>query len=265
MADKPEPPDEPGCPLWMLTFGDAMSLLVTFFVMLIAMSDFEEHKLSSMMGALKGGFSLIEEKVEGTGTADQGDMDSVMGTPQDEIRVALEQLSKISQHAKVFQRHHTRKTLMHDNVEFYLEMLKAGLTMVVKANSLFEPGTCDYYEGREEVLYPLADLAAVLDNEIRIVGIVPIDTQVDCPAVHTPWGLCGERARAVMQTMAHKARLQTNRFSLCIKVTSLNLERVELSEEERQFTERVEILLVGLHKLNELTVEETIVKEKWDQ
>ena len=54
MSAKPLPAKKPpiGCPGWMMTFGDCMSLLVTFFVMMIAFSSMEEERLAAMIGVL---------------------------------------------------------------------------------------------------------------------------------------------------------------------------------------------------------------------
>ena len=42
MAIEEEP--EPGVPEWVVTFGDLMSLLLTFFIMLVSMSEIKEEK-----------------------------------------------------------------------------------------------------------------------------------------------------------------------------------------------------------------------------
>jgi len=42
------------CPLWMLTFGDCMSLLLTFFVMLMTFSTFNTSQLMDVMAGIQG-------------------------------------------------------------------------------------------------------------------------------------------------------------------------------------------------------------------
>jgi hypothetical protein len=49
-----------GCPDWMLTMGDCMSLLLTFFVMLMSFSPPEKSKLLDMMGGIQGALSLFD-------------------------------------------------------------------------------------------------------------------------------------------------------------------------------------------------------------
>ncbi len=43
MRKQPEPDEAPGAPEWMVTFSDCMTLLLTFFVLLLSFSCFEEH------------------------------------------------------------------------------------------------------------------------------------------------------------------------------------------------------------------------------
>ena len=42
MAIEEEP--EPGIPEWVVTFGDMMSLLLTFFIMLVSMSEMKQDE-----------------------------------------------------------------------------------------------------------------------------------------------------------------------------------------------------------------------------
>ncbi len=42
-AKQPEPDEPAGAPEWMVTFSDCMTLLLTFFVLLLSFSSFDEH------------------------------------------------------------------------------------------------------------------------------------------------------------------------------------------------------------------------------
>ena len=56
MALRPEKPPA-GCPDYMLTYGDMMSLLLCFFVMLVSMSQIkEEDRWREMLESLKKAF-----------------------------------------------------------------------------------------------------------------------------------------------------------------------------------------------------------------
>ena len=55
MAIEEEP--EPGIPEWVVTFGDMMSLLLTFFIMLVSMSEMkEDEKFQAMVESLREQF-----------------------------------------------------------------------------------------------------------------------------------------------------------------------------------------------------------------
>ena len=56
MGKRREPPPEEGAPLWMCTYGDLMSLLLCFFVMLFAMSIITEVKYEALVETLQKDF-----------------------------------------------------------------------------------------------------------------------------------------------------------------------------------------------------------------
>ncbi len=49
-----------GLPLWLGTFGDLMSLLLCFFVLLLSMATFDKKKLNDAEASLKGTMSMLE-------------------------------------------------------------------------------------------------------------------------------------------------------------------------------------------------------------
>ena len=60
---KKEEEQQKGSPLWMTTYGDMVTLLLTFFVMLFAFSEIDKAKYDqiaeSLRGALKGMPSVL--------------------------------------------------------------------------------------------------------------------------------------------------------------------------------------------------------------
>lgn len=54
---------EQGAPLWVVTFGDMMSLLMTFFVLLLSFATLEEPKrYSETLLAIKGAFGILPQE-----------------------------------------------------------------------------------------------------------------------------------------------------------------------------------------------------------
>lgn len=54
---KPEECPPPGAPAWMATFSDLVTLLLTFFVLLYAMSKQDESKFNSVAGSIRKAFA----------------------------------------------------------------------------------------------------------------------------------------------------------------------------------------------------------------
>ncbi|MGX2981997.1 OmpA/MotB family protein [Helicobacter sp. 23-1045] len=62
---KVAPPPKPGgLPLWLGTFGDLMSLLLTFFILLLSMATFDKEKVQQAIGSVQGALSILEHGVE---------------------------------------------------------------------------------------------------------------------------------------------------------------------------------------------------------
>ncbi|MDR2642071.1 MAG: OmpA family protein [Planctomycetaceae bacterium] len=51
-------PQEEGVPLWIVSFGDMMSLLLTFFILLFSMSTLEIPKIAAAIESLNAGFGF---------------------------------------------------------------------------------------------------------------------------------------------------------------------------------------------------------------
>ena len=56
---RPDKPDSLDSPEWLISYGDLMSLLLCFFVMLYAVSSVQEAKFHSATESLRGGFGLF--------------------------------------------------------------------------------------------------------------------------------------------------------------------------------------------------------------
>ncbi|MEZ4766111.1 MAG: flagellar motor protein MotB [Calditrichia bacterium] len=48
-----------GAPLWIVTFSDLMSLLLTFFVLLLSFSSIQEVEFQKALGSLKGALGVL--------------------------------------------------------------------------------------------------------------------------------------------------------------------------------------------------------------
>lgn len=61
---EPEPGEvvEEGAPLWVVTFGDLMSLLLCFFVLLLSFSEMDRQKYKELSGSMQDAFGVQRKK-----------------------------------------------------------------------------------------------------------------------------------------------------------------------------------------------------------
>ncbi|NCD32790.1 MAG: hypothetical protein EOL87_05150 [Spartobacteria bacterium] len=257
--DPPEESEEVGCPMWMVSFGDAMSLLVTFFVMLLSFTSFEEAQLAELLGALRGGLNAIPAE---TSEGFKGRSGKNMGSKY-EANVPAEELSKLSPYDQSFQKEFSKNDIgSSSSDEFYLRLLEEGLSLSFKTETMFEPGTTRLIESRESIFGVMVDMVRNLDNEIRIVSVLPANVKVLDDRVSTAWGLGAERAAAIqLKLMEIYPQFSTDRFSLGT--------RVEIPDNKPRAAsalpqERMEITFVGYRDLPVLNAEDFILKGNLD-
>lgn len=74
-SQKAESDEAPGAPEWMVTFSDCMTLLLTFFVLLLSFSSFDEKVFRRLQAAF---FNILS----GVNQSDEASRDAVLPTEQ---------------------------------------------------------------------------------------------------------------------------------------------------------------------------------------
>jgi chemotaxis protein MotB len=188
MAKKQKCPECPpvGAPEYMLTYGDMMTLLVTFFVLLISFSSVQESKFSKAMGSLQGamgvlksdaGAYILKQKVP--------KFEENKGELEQELQKILEQIEDITQKQGTHEMINFKKS--QDRIHFNISnpMLFASGQAVLKSEA-------------SVLLEKIAGILNLVPYEIRVEGHtdnIPIHT-VKYPS---NWELSSSRALAVVR------------------------------------------------------------------
>jgi flagellar motor protein MotB len=195
---KRKEPDQEGCALWIVTFGDAMSLLVAFFVMLVSFADFEEHSLQDMMGALKGGLRAVPLPMATT----VGRVDTPIETEASENVVSKNaSTSAVESSQEVLRNNPARKIIRSNSPDYYLHLLKSGVALVVTRDSAFESGTAELLTPDHEAWQVATDLMHSVESEIRISVTLPENVPVRLAGYTTSWGLGIEQALTIQELL----------------------------------------------------------------
>ena len=134
MAKKETPCDCPKClPGWLAAFGDLMSLLLCFFVLLLSMSTMDAKKVQEAIGSLAGALSVLEG-----------------GTKTEVSRERQQQTTPIERNEETSQMVKTMKKTIADvnemlkaagSPEVMLEEAEDGFIIRLPASLLFKPGS----------------------------------------------------------------------------------------------------------------------------
>ena len=208
MAKKKCPECKKGAPEWMNTYGDMVTLLMCFFVLLFAFSSIDAQKFTAVMesfqgsaGVLSGGKSLSEAPfVFDAMPEDQTSSEQV---------VEMNKLEEIMEQVKDY----LVQNDMEAQVELQLE--QQGLVIRFKDNVLFDPGRAVIKSDSYPILNFLGELLStedLINEEIRVEGHtdnVPINTAL----YPSNWELSTHRATNVVRYFIENAGFSPLRLS----------------------------------------------------
>ena len=149
---------EEGAPGWVVTFGDMMSLLLTFFILLLSFSTLDRVQFDELSGVLKEGFGAIAK----TDTERIPKRDTVIKLSQQPTKNSRTPNQSSNEVKKLMQE--INASSVNDQTKRALETLVQAnkVKIALPADDVFLPGT-DQIRPR---VYPLLDLLAVQARDV---------------------------------------------------------------------------------------------------
>jgi len=180
---KPEEERPRGSPAYMLTYGDMMTLLLTFFVLLMSFSSIRDAKFQRAMGSLKGAFGILPH-------------DQFVIRPE---RVPIPRLTNL-QESEIEESIVRLEDMLSDQQlreAVRLQISDRGMTITIEDPVMFESGSAELKPKAYPILTRVVSLARGWPNTIRIEG------HTDSDPIHTErfpsnWELSTERALSVL-------------------------------------------------------------------
>ena len=196
MGKKKCPDCEECLPAWLAAFGDLMSLLLCFFVLLLSMSSMDAKKVSEAIGSLSGAMSVLEGGTK-TEISKQRIQESTPIETKDETS---EQVNKVSQAIidanEMMEKGHGPTISMEDAQE--------GFVIELPSSLLFKSGSATITN--EDALLFLKRIALIteeLPNNTMLSVQGHTDNQP--PGKNSPfkdnWELSSARAISVLQEL----------------------------------------------------------------
>ena len=195
-----EQSDMPETPGWQVTFGDMMTLLLSFFVLLISWSVFDEVKFKQAASSLQGSLGVLPQ-------LKKPQMEKEVITPGEE-EYLKEQKLLVELGVKI------KSYVTEQNLTAAMDVIltEEGLTIRLKQPILFDSGEAQIKKEALPILDEVARLVRNLPNDIRITGHtdnVPINTT----RFPSNWELSTARATTMLRHLLEKGKLERKRLS----------------------------------------------------
>ncbi len=190
---------------WLTTYGDMVTLLLTFFVFLFSFSTIDVMQFQKMilsfkgaLGVLSGGKTFDVEKLVGMGFTG---IDA--GMLKQQTRYMKEVMKQVE------------RLVQRENLggKIRLRFTREGLVITITESVLFDPGSAVLKPEAIPVLLELSKVLKSVPNDLRVEGHtdnVPIST----PKYPSNWELSAARAASVAKFLIKRGNIDPRRISI---------------------------------------------------
>lgn len=254
MPKEKKPEEKPaGCPGWMLTFGDCMSLLMTFFVMIVSFTTFDDMKMEKVLGSLNRSLGLLttdraaifsksmRKTLQGqeTGTKEKMENPNLLSFGYKKEDTEIEKSLILTSDLK----EKLRGQGLYEMID--IVPLLHGVSIRIQNAILFDSGSAQLKPEAENALDYFIRLLSSLPHEIIVEGHTD-SNKIRSSRFPSNWELSAARAAAVVNYFITK-KIAAERFVVKAMADTKPLV-MPASKTENQ---RVELLIKGL-KLGEV-------------
>jgi len=239
MAARKKSSDAPkGAPAYMLTWGDMCTLLLCFFVMLLAMSTIDPAKFNVAASSFQNAFSGVLESFP-TIMISQDILIPRMGGDEQNKRLAIDAAERI------------RKTVKSENLEdaIKVKVTETGIAIKVADPIGFDAGESEIKPELIGTLSQIAEIIGKVDGaSVRVEGHtdnIPIHTR----SFPSNWELSASRALNVVKFLASQGHVDPGRLS-AIGYGEYRPEVPNSSNANRMRNRRIEIYVDYTDKKN---------------
>ncbi len=220
---------------WALSYGDMMTLLLTFFVLIVSFSTTELIKFRQAMGSLRGSMGVMMEE-EGTSVVKQDKSTPMSVIDRDVMLMTMQEIEE-----QVFQ--------MNAQDIVSIEISEESVNFRLDNELLFDLGSATFKPGVQQILGNIAKIIKRFSCNVRVEGHtdnLPIRTA----QFPSNWELSSARAISVVRYFVEEEGINPTRMVAvgCGEHRPLVLNTTETNRKKNR---RVEISL----NWKELTVD----------
>jgi len=225
MNNKKAKKSSDGAPAWMVTYSDLVTLLLTFFVLLLSMANMDPIKFVKVANSMKSAFGII------------GKIDSVEVAPK-VINIAPKIENDMAQ--RVYKRIQAQLNQLKLDKDIILVLDRGAVVLRVDNTLLFAPGRTNILPAAFPMLRHIADLVRPLPFHLHTEGHTDSTGNEDAN-----WDLSMDRATSVLKFFASEKLYPLERMA-AVGYGSQRPIAPNDTPENRALNRRVEFILESI-------------------
>lgn len=189
----------------MATFADLMSLLLTFFVLLLSFANMDVVRFRVVLGSVRDAFGVqFEHPGEKEAVSS-----SIIQMSKQESSANLKVIEEIAMLQKV------KKFIEDSGMEGLMEVSlgERGVVIRIKGHILFTSGEASLRKEAPQALAPIVKLTRAMDNQMSIEGHTD-DRPIHTSRYPSNWELSTARAVATMRYLVDEGGMEPARVNV---------------------------------------------------
>ena len=231
-----------GCPAWLATYGDMVTLVLCFFVLLYSMSTIDAKRFEEMAESMQkafniqpGGPSSVNKAAVFDGGPEQNPGDTSRETDSDQVFTSSQVLALVQNALKDEQ--------ARDQV--VITVSDRGVVISLSEQLMFDEGSAKLRPEAMRIIYKIGSVLNRLPHDISVEGHT--DSAIPERSIYIDnWGLSAARAARVTGYLNEQMKVPQKRLRAVGFGASAPLVP-NVSEENMRLNRRVDIVILSLH------------------
>jgi len=223
-----------GSPAWMMTYGDMVTLILAFFVLLYSFSTLDVEKFKMIISSLQNTFGVLE----GGQTFDTSEL---ISAGSQSIYISKQSREEL-EFRKIFNDFTEYVEIKNLEGKVKIDMQERGIVIHIMEGALFDSGWAYIRQDAQELLDDIAQKLKKVDKIIKVEGHTD-NVPVINPKYPTNWELSAARAVNVVRYFIEKHGITPYRL-VAVGYSKYRPLVPNTSAENRALNRRVDIVIL---------------------
>jgi chemotaxis protein MotB len=223
----------------MTTYGDMVTLILTFFILLYSFSEIDVVKFRKLLSSFRGAIGVMDG-----GKTTQEDSAAFSGQTMVDSGESRKQSKDILEVARKIQVLINQEGLQKS---ISVSVTQRGVVISVSEGILFLPGQMELNGKGKRILFKVGEVLKVIPNDIAVEGHADDSQPSRATFVRDNWGLSSIRASRIVAYLQEKVGFPSKR----LQAVGLGDSRPLMPNDSalhRSMNRRAEIIVLSMHE-----------------